>query len=263
MFKLPSYRGETVRGGTTLHYIALSYKDRAVISWTPSSYLTQFHRCCISMADYIYIYSRYSKPKVSQLYYRSGIRANWTIYIYIYISEYTWIRKRRGESLKNAQLTKTTSHHWNKAFGNVEDHERQTPILFRPRGWDLEFEFQALRTGGWPPLVRAYSRLKGFEWRCIMAWITCVGVTHASLGTAPSREAVWATRFREGPSEGLEYEETLSYHMELGDSSSICWLIRHIALKLKESEVPFRIEYRAGSVLERHSYVATEKAGSE
>jgi hypothetical protein len=28
-----------VFGGTTLHVIALSYKDKAVISWTPSSYL--------------------------------------------------------------------------------------------------------------------------------------------------------------------------------------------------------------------------------
>ena len=209
---------------------------------------------------YMYIYSRYSKPKISLLYYRSGIRANWTIYIYLSIRGYA---NAEVNHWRKCTADKTDSHHWNKTFGNVEDHERRTPILFRPRGWDLEFEFQLLRTGGWPPLVSAYSMLKGFEWRSAMAWITCAGVSHASVGTAPSKKAVWATSFREGPSEGLEYEETLSYHMELGDSSSICWLIRHIALKLKESEVPFRIEYRAGSVLERHSYVATEKAGSE
>ena len=67
-------------GGTTLHFIALSYKDRAVISWKPSSYLTQFHRCDIKVAYYIgYLYS---SRRVSHLYYRSGMRVNWTIYIY-------------------------------------------------------------------------------------------------------------------------------------------------------------------------------------
>ena len=35
--------GVFLAGGTTLHSIALSFKDMAVISWTPSSYLTQFH----------------------------------------------------------------------------------------------------------------------------------------------------------------------------------------------------------------------------
>ena len=87
-------------GGTTLHFIALSYKDRAVISWKPSSYLTQFHRCDIKVAYYIgYLYS---SRRVSHLYYRSGMRVNWTIYIYIYIYIYTyiWIRKRRGVSLE-------------------------------------------------------------------------------------------------------------------------------------------------------------------
>ena len=100
MFKLPSYRGETVRGGTTLHYIALSYKDRAVISWTPSSYLTQFHRCCISMADYIYIYI-YIVVIVSQKY-RSCIIARVYaqtepyIYIWVYVDTQTprWITEK-------------------------------------------------------------------------------------------------------------------------------------------------------------------------
>ena len=37
-----------------------------------------------------------------------------------------------------------------------------------------------------------------------------------------SSEAVCETSFLEGPSEGLEYEEALSYQTELGASSSIC-----------------------------------------
>ena len=46
-----------------------------------SSYLTQFHRCDIKVAYYIgYLYS---SRRVSHLYYRSGMRVNWTIYIYI------------------------------------------------------------------------------------------------------------------------------------------------------------------------------------
>ena len=56
------------------------------------------------------------------------------------------------------------------------------------------------------------------------------------------------SRGAEGPSEGLEYEETLSYQIELEDSSSICWLTRHIALKLKDSVVPVRIAKRAASL---------------
>ena len=98
MFKLPSYRSETVRlcelcGGTTLHFIALSYKDRAVISWTPSSYLTQFHRCDIKVAYYICYLN--STRRVSHLYYRSGIphwcgggRGLANVYLSIYLCIY-------------------------------------------------------------------------------------------------------------------------------------------------------------------------------
>ena len=104
-------------GGTTLHFIALSYKDRAVISWKPSSYLTQFHRCDIKVAYYIgYLYS---SRRVSHLYYRSGMRVNWTIY-YIYIHVYMDTQTSRCLTGKIRKLLKSTSLHWNKKVDMLE-----------------------------------------------------------------------------------------------------------------------------------------------
>ena len=112
---------------------------------TCKSYLTQFHRCDTKVAYYIcYLYS---SRRVSHLYYRSGIRVNWTIYIYLYT--YIWIRKRRGVSLEKF-ASFWNQHHCTETKRWTCWNDRTTHSdPFWPRGWDLQFEFQLLRTGGW------------------------------------------------------------------------------------------------------------------
>ena len=85
---------------------------------TCKSYLTQFHRCDTKVAYYIcYLYS---SRRVSHLYYRSGIRVNWTIYIYISIYVYMDTQTSRCLTGKICKLLKSTSLHWNKKVDMLE-----------------------------------------------------------------------------------------------------------------------------------------------
>ena len=119
-------------GGTTLHFIALSYKDRAVISWKPSSYLTQFHRCDIKVAYYIgYLYS---SRRVSHLYYRSGMRVNWTIY-YIYTRIYGYANVEVSH-WKNSQASEINITALKQEGGHVGMIGQRTLILF-DRGGEI------------------------------------------------------------------------------------------------------------------------------